>query len=42
MRAGEQHLSQESLASEVRFARQPAAKEHAIGEEALWLFVAGV
>jgi hypothetical protein len=35
-------LGQESLASEVHFERHASAKEHAIGEEALWLFVAGV
>jgi isoleucyl-tRNA synthetase len=41
MRNGEQHLAQESLASEVRFVRHASAKEHALGDEALWLFVEG-
>ncbi len=40
LRAGEPHLSQECLASEVRFAAHAAAKEHALGDEALRLYVA--
>ncbi|MEP7048976.1 MAG: class I tRNA ligase family protein [Pseudomonadota bacterium] len=42
VRAGERHLSQECLASEVKFALHNAAKEHVLGEEALRLHVARV
>jgi isoleucyl-tRNA synthetase len=41
-RAGEQHLGQECLATEVRFDRHDAAKEHTLGDEALRLHVAPV
>ncbi len=39
-RAGEQHLRQECLATEVRFEAHPEAKEFSIGDEQLRLFVA--
>ncbi|HEX3855273.1 MAG TPA: DUF5915 domain-containing protein, partial [Polyangiaceae bacterium] len=39
-RSGERHLSQECLATEVEFALHDAAKEHALGDEALRLHVA--
>jgi isoleucyl-tRNA synthetase len=38
-RAGEQHLRQECLASEVRFEPNGGAKEHSLGEESLRLHV---
>ncbi len=41
-RSGEQHLSQECLAPEVRFARHDAAKDFSIGEETLSLHVEGL
>ena len=41
LRGGEAHLAQESLASAVHFARHPSAKEHTLGEETLWLYLAG-
>jgi isoleucyl-tRNA synthetase len=40
--SGEQHLSQECLAQDVQFAKHDAAKEHALGEEALRLRVEAV
>ncbi|HEX7451516.1 MAG TPA: class I tRNA ligase family protein, partial [Polyangiaceae bacterium] len=39
-RGGQQHLSQECLATEVEFTLHDAAKEHTLGEEALRLHVA--
>jgi isoleucyl-tRNA synthetase len=38
-RGGEQHLRQECLATEVKFALHDAAKEYTLGEEALRLHV---
>ncbi len=40
LRAGQRHLGQECLANEVRFAPHAAAKEHALGDESLRLYVA--
>ncbi|MEO7035398.1 MAG: class I tRNA ligase family protein [Polyangiaceae bacterium] len=39
-RGGEQHLRQECLATEVKFALHDSAKEHTLGDEALRLHVA--
>jgi len=41
-RSGEQHLSQECLAPELRFAKHDSAKAFSIGEETLSLYVEGL
>ena len=41
-RSGEQHLSKECLAPELRFAKHDAAREYALGEETMWLLVESI